>query len=80
MLDDFFCIKTTFSNMSFQKRHLFYGPVYFINSPEHSLLPFQMTRSVFFHHILVQTSFIGTGAIPFNIHPLRFGRNFPRAI
>ena len=32
------------------------------------------------HHIFVRTSFIGRGAIPFNIHPPRFGWHFPRSI
>jgi len=32
------------------------------------------------HHIFVRTSFIGTGAIPFKIHPPRFGWHFPRGI
>lgn len=79
MLDDFSVLKRPFRTCP-SKTTYYLRACSFHQFTWTFLVAFSNGALSFLHHISVRTSFIGTGAIPFNIHPLRFGWNFPRGI
>lgn len=79
MLDDFSVLKRPFrtcpsKTTSYLRAFLFHQFTWTF------LVAFLNDALSFLHHIFVRTPFIGTGAIPFNIYPLRCGWHFPRGI